>query len=55
MERLGMVVQGPEIGVKDLPPYLAPARKAQAADQAFLARLKDMEKREILAAPGAQR
>ncbi|MGC2433880.1 MAG: sigma 54-interacting transcriptional regulator [Desulfobaccales bacterium] len=50
VERLGMVVAGPEIGVKDLPPYLAPARKAQAADQAFLARLKDMEKREILAA-----
>ena len=50
VERLGMVVAGPEIGVKDLPPYLAPARKAQAAEQAFLARLKDMEKREILAA-----
>jgi Nif-specific regulatory protein len=50
VERLGMVVAGPEIGVKSLPPYLAPAQKAQAADQAFLARLKDMEKREILAA-----
>ncbi|MGD0828072.1 MAG: sigma 54-interacting transcriptional regulator [Desulfobaccales bacterium] len=50
VERLGMVVADPEIGIKDLPPYVAPARKAQTADHAFVARLKDMEKREILAA-----
>ncbi len=51
VERLCIVVEGAEIGVKDLPSYLAPVTKmGQAADQAFLSRLKEMEKREILAA-----
>jgi Nif-specific regulatory protein len=51
VERLCIVVEGAEIGVKDLPPYLVPAvRGSQAEDQAFLSRLKEMEKREILAA-----
>ena len=51
VERLCIVVEGAEISVKDLPPYLAPAARAGlAADQAFLSRLKEMEKREILAA-----
>jgi len=51
MERLGIIVEGAEIGVKDLPAYLTPVKKmGQAADQAFLYRLKEMEKREILAA-----
>jgi Nif-specific regulatory protein len=51
VERLCIVVEGVEIGVKDLPSYLAPVTKMrQAADQAFLSRLKEMEKREILAA-----
>ncbi|MCX5892971.1 MAG: sigma-54 dependent transcriptional regulator, partial [Deltaproteobacteria bacterium] len=51
VERLCIVVESAEIGVKDLPSYLAPAAKlGQAADQAFLSRLKEMEKREILAA-----
>ncbi|MCL4500829.1 MAG: AAA family ATPase, partial [Deltaproteobacteria bacterium] len=51
VERLCIVVEGAEIGVKDLPSYLAPpSRSGQTADQAFLSRLKEMEKREILAA-----
>lgn len=51
VERLGIVVEGAEIGVQDLPPYLLPAAKmAPHEDQAFLTRLKEMEKREILAA-----
>jgi Nif-specific regulatory protein len=51
LERLGIMVEGAEIGVKDLPAYLAPVKKlGQATDQAFLHRLKEIEKREILAA-----
>jgi Nif-specific regulatory protein len=51
LERLCIAVEGAEIGVKDLPAYLAPAaRSVLAEDQAFLSRLKEMEKREILAA-----
>ncbi len=51
VERLAIVVGGAEIGVNDLPPYLSPVRKTGALeDQAFLTRLKEMEKREILAA-----
>lgn len=51
VERLCIMVEGPEIEVKDLPPYVAPATKTgQPPDQAFLTRLKEMEKREILAA-----
>jgi Nif-specific regulatory protein len=51
LERLCIAVEGAEIGVKDLPAYLAPAAKSVLAeDQAFLSRLKEMEKREILAA-----
>ena len=51
VERLGIMVKGAEIGVKDLPAYLTSVNKRwQAADQAFLYRLKEIEKREILAA-----
>ena len=50
LERLCLVVEGAEISVKDLPPYLSPATKAGQPEQAFLTRLKEMEKREILAA-----
>lgn len=51
LERLCIAVEGAEIGVQDLPPYLVPTAKgSQAEDQAFLSRLKEMEKREILAA-----
>ena len=40
-----------EIDLKDLPAYLSPAgAKAEPEDQAFLSRLKEMEKREIVAA-----
>jgi Nif-specific regulatory protein len=51
VERLCIRVEGAEIDLKDLPPYLSPAgAKAEPEDQAFLSRLKEMEKREILAA-----
>jgi Nif-specific regulatory protein len=51
VERLCIVVEGAEISVKDLPPYLSPATPLGAPeDQAFMTRLKEMEKREILAA-----
>ena len=51
VERLCIRVDGAEIDLKDLPPYLSPAgAKAEPEDQAFLSRLKEMEKREILAA-----
>ncbi len=51
VERLCIVVEGAEISVKDLPPYLSPMTKMGAPeDQAFMTRLKEMEKREILAA-----
>jgi Nif-specific regulatory protein len=51
VERLCIMVEGSQIDLKDLPAYLVPARaKAGPEDQAFLSRLKEMEKREILAA-----
>jgi len=51
VERLCIMVEGAEIDLKDLPAYLSPARiKAEPEDQAFLSRLKEMEKREIVAA-----
>jgi Nif-specific regulatory protein len=51
VERLCIMVEGAEIGLKDLPAYLSPAgAKAEPEDQAFLSRLKEMEKREIVAA-----
>jgi Nif-specific regulatory protein len=51
VERLCIVVEGSEIDLKDLPAYLSPARaRADSEDQAFLSRLKEMEKREIMAA-----
>jgi Nif-specific regulatory protein len=50
VERLCIVVAGAEIGVKDLPPYLSPMTRSGQEDQAFMTRLKEMEKREILAA-----
>jgi Nif-specific regulatory protein len=51
VERLCLMVEGAEIDLKDLPAYLSPAgAKAAPADQAFLSRLKEMEKREIVAA-----
>ena len=51
VERLCIRVEGAEIDLKDLPPYLSPAgAKAEPEDQAFLSRLKEMEKREIMAA-----
>jgi Nif-specific regulatory protein len=51
VERLCIRVEGAEIDHKDLPAYLSPAGvKAEPEDQAFLSRLKEMEKREILAA-----
>ena len=51
VERLCIRVEGAEIDHKDLPAYLSPAgAKAEPEDQAFLSRLKEMEKREILAA-----
>ncbi len=51
VERLCILVEGSEIDLKDLPAYLSPAGvKADPEDQAFLSRLKEMEKREIVAA-----
>jgi Nif-specific regulatory protein len=51
VERLCLRVEGAEIDLKDLPAYLSPAgAKAEPEDQAFLSRLKEMEKREIVAA-----
>jgi Nif-specific regulatory protein len=51
VERLCLGVDGAEISVRDLPPYLHPAAQTGAPeDQAFMVRLKDLEKREILAA-----
>ena len=49
--RLCLMVEGSEIGLKDLPAYVSPAdAQAEPQDQAFLSRLKAMEKREIMAA-----
>jgi Nif-specific regulatory protein len=51
VERLCLMVEGSEIGLKDLPAYVSPAgAEASPEDQAFLSRLKEMEKREIMAA-----
>lgn len=51
VERLCIMLEGSEIDLKDLPAYLSPAgAKAEPEDQAFLSRLKEMEKREIVAA-----
>jgi Nif-specific regulatory protein len=51
VERVCLMVEGPEIDLKDLPSYLTPAgKKAEPEDQSFLSRLKEMEKREIVAA-----
>jgi Nif-specific regulatory protein len=51
VERVCLMVEGSEIDLKDLPSYLTPAgKKAEAEDQSFLSRLKEMEKREIVAA-----
>jgi Nif-specific regulatory protein len=51
VERLCIMVEGSEIGLKDLPAYVSPAgAPAEPEDQAFLPRLKEMEKREIMAA-----
>jgi len=51
VERLCILVEGSEIDLKDLPAYLSPAGvKTDPEDQAFLSRLKEMEKREIVAA-----
>ncbi|HLD47218.1 MAG TPA: sigma 54-interacting transcriptional regulator [Desulfobaccales bacterium] len=51
VERLCLMVEGSEIGLKALPAYVCPAgAPAEPADQAFLSRLKEMEKREIMAA-----
>jgi Nif-specific regulatory protein len=51
VERLCIMVEGSEIGLKDLPAYVSPAGvPAEPEDQAFLSRLKEMEKREIMAA-----
>jgi Nif-specific regulatory protein len=51
VERLGTVVEGAEIGLKDLPAYMSAAgAPAVPPDQTFLSRLKEMERREIVAA-----
>ncbi len=51
VERVCLMVEGSEIDLKDLPSYLSPAgKKAETEDQSFLSRLKEMEKREIVAA-----
>jgi Nif-specific regulatory protein len=51
VERLCIMVEGSEIDLKYLPVYLSPVGdKAETHDQAFLSRLKEMEKREIVAA-----
>jgi Nif-specific regulatory protein len=51
VERVCLMVEGSEIDLKDLPSYLTPAgKKAEPEDQSFLSRLKEMEKREIMAA-----
>jgi Nif-specific regulatory protein len=51
VERLCLMVAGAEIGLKDLPAYVSPAgAPEEPEDQAFLSRLKEMEKREIMAA-----
>jgi Nif-specific regulatory protein len=51
VERLCIMVEGAEIDLKDLPTYLSPpGTKASTQDQAFLSRLKEIERREIVAA-----
>jgi Nif-specific regulatory protein len=51
VERLCIMVEGAEIDLKDLPAYLSPVgAKIDTEDQAFLSRLKEIEKREIVAA-----
>jgi Nif-specific regulatory protein len=51
VERLCLMVEGSEIDLKALPPYLSPAgKKAETGDQTFPSRLKEMERREIVAA-----
>jgi Nif-specific regulatory protein len=51
VERLVIMVEGSEIDLKDLPSHLLSARKlAELKDQVFVSRLKEMEKREIMAA-----
>jgi Nif-specific regulatory protein len=51
VEHLAIAVEGAEIGLKDLPAHLFPAMAKAAADGAEpFSRLKELEKREILAA-----
>jgi Nif-specific regulatory protein len=51
VERVCLLVEGAEIDLKVLPSYLSPAgKKVEMEDQSFLSRLKEMEKREIVAA-----
>jgi Nif-specific regulatory protein len=51
VERLCIMVEGSEIDLKDLPAYLSPPEaREEPENQAFLSRLKEMEKREIVAA-----
>jgi Nif-specific regulatory protein len=51
VERLGLLVEGAEIDLQDLPSHFFSAfKKAGMEDQPFLSRLKKLEKKEILAA-----
>ena len=51
VEHLAILVEGAEIGLKDLPPHLFPAgAKTEINGSESLSRLKELEKREILAA-----
>ncbi len=49
VERLAVMADGSEIDLKDLPPYVGRGKKSEAAP-ATLSRLKELEKREIVAA-----
>jgi Nif-specific regulatory protein len=51
VERLALMVEGGEMDVKDLPSYLiAGAPETEGPDHLFRSRLKEMERREIVAA-----
>lgn len=50
VKRLAILVEGPAIDLKDLPPHLIPAGPLPEQPASTLPRLKDLEKREIIAA-----
>ena len=52
LERLAIIVEGPEIRTEDLAPYLAPGASGDPAPQAGAAAgsLRDLERRQVVAA-----